>query len=248
MAAKMMAMRAMKRPATRYSPLASAPAVMSSSPMNMAKGGDPAMAAPPRTSREAVAGMVLPTPLISRISLVRYLCMTLPAPKNIRVLVREWATTWKRAPSTASGPPIPKPRAMIPMCSTLENARNRLRSLEVRRKAVAMATDSSPKNVSREEEKPGTAAWARMCTLSTPYMAQLSRTAERRALMGVGDWLWASGSQVCIGARPAFVPRPTTMKMKATFTRAGSSWSATARSADQSRVSAPSPSAAIEEA
>src|ERR1022692_2067740 len=49
-------------------------------------------------------------------------------------------------------------------------------------------------------------------------MAQFSRTPERSALTGVGASPWASGSHVCMGARPAFVPRPTMTKTKATLT------------------------------
>ena len=36
--------------------------------------------------------------------------------------------------------------------------------------------------------------------------AQLSMTPEKTADTGVGAWLWASGSQVCMGESPAFVP------------------------------------------
>ncbi len=36
--------------------------------------------------------------------------------------------------------------------------------------------------------------------------ALLSMKPEKIAETGAGAWLWASGSQVCIGARPALVP------------------------------------------
>ena len=39
--------------------------------------------------------------------------------RNISDLVRPWLTMCSSAPTVASGPPIPKPRVMIPMCSTL---------------------------------------------------------------------------------------------------------------------------------
>ena len=38
------------------------------------------------------------------------------------------------------------------------------------------------------------------------YAPTLSSTPDISALTGAGASLWASGSQVCIGARPAFVP------------------------------------------
>ena len=38
------------------------------------------------------------------------------------------------------------------------------------------------------------------------YKAVLSRKPENTAETGAGAWLWASGNQLCIGARPALVP------------------------------------------
>ena len=72
---------------------------------------------------------------------------------------------------------------------------------------AATAIESSPKNTSSPPEKSGprqraAMAWKR----STAVSAVASSAAESNALTGVGAWLWASGSQVCIGASPALVP------------------------------------------
>ena len=39
-----------------------------------------------------------------------------------------------------------------------------------------------------------------------PIIAVLSRAPDSMAETGAGASLWASGSQVCIGARPTLVP------------------------------------------
>ena len=68
---------------------------------------------------------------------------------------------------------------------------------------------------------------------------------ESSALMGLGAWLCASGSQLCTGARPALVPYPTSTKMKASFMVSGFSRGATFLSTVQ--FSAPSvPMTAVE--
>ena len=57
-------------------------------------------------------------------------------------------------------------------------------------------------------------------------MAHLSSTPESRAETGLGAWEWASGSQVCMGNRPALVPKPITINAKARRMSVGSNWSA----------------------
>ena len=41
-----------------------------------------------------------------------------------------------------------------------------------------------------------------------PTIAVLSSAPDNMAETGAGPSLWASGSQVCIGARPTLVPKP----------------------------------------
>ena len=43
-----------------------------------------------------------------------------------------------------------------------------------------------------------------------------------RAETGAGAWLWASGSQLCMGTRPTLVPYPSTMRAKASRMTPGS--------------------------
>ena len=57
-------------------------------------------------------------------------------------------------------------------------------------------------------------------------MAHLSSTPESSAETGLGAWECASGSQVCMGNRPALVPKPMTMNANARRTSIGSNWSA----------------------
>ena len=44
---------------------------------------------------------------------------------------------------------------------------------------------------------------------------------ESSAHTGDGAWLWASGSQVCIGTRPTLVPRPIRISRNAVCMRNG---------------------------
>ena len=59
-------------------------------------------------------------------------------------------------------------------------------------------------------------------SLKIKYSAELSKTPLIKALIGVGDCECASGSQECIGANPAFVPKPTKKKAKDIFKSDGS--------------------------
>ncbi|EKD69484.1 MAG: hypothetical protein ACD_47C00103G0001 [uncultured bacterium] len=49
--------------------------------------------------------------------------------------------------------------------------------------------------------------------LMSAYVEQASSTPESIAETGAGDCEWASGSQVCMGARPALVPYPIKTNM-----------------------------------
>ena len=44
---------------------------------------------------------------------------------------------------------------------------------------------------------------------------------ESSAHTGDGAWLWASGSHVCMGTRPTFVPRPIKISKNAVCMRIG---------------------------
>ena len=65
----------------------------------------------------------------------------------------------------------------------------------------------TPNSSNRDPENPGPkAAMQMMWKRKIPYIAQFNSTPESIALTGVGAWECASGSQVCIGAKPTFVP------------------------------------------
>jgi hypothetical protein len=70
----------------------------------------------------------------------------------------------------------------------------------------------------------------------TPYIAQFSSTADSRPLTGLGAWLWASGSHVCIGTKPTLVPNPRITSAVPIFIRLGSSLSAASMREVQSRA------------
>ena len=53
---------------------------------------------------------------------------------------------------------------------------------------------------------PPSRAWAMARNRMIAYMPVLSSAADSIALAGLGASACASGSQVCIGARPTFVP------------------------------------------
>jgi hypothetical protein len=54
-----------------------------------------------------------------------------------------------------------------------------------------------------------------------PRKAQFSSAPDISAETTDGDSLWASGSHVCSGARPIFVPYPTSRKMRAARSQIG---------------------------
>ena len=72
---------------------------------------------------------------------------------------------------------------------------------------VATTTETRPKSSSRPSlnsgpQAPRAMVWKRMM----PNSAHLISAPESSAETGVGAWLWASGSHMCTGARPALVP------------------------------------------
>ena len=67
------------------------------------------------------------------------------------------------------------------------------------------------------------------------YTATANRTPDIIAEIGDGASAWASGSHVCMGASPAFVPYPTTMNPNARCKSSGCSDGAALRSRVQFR-------------
>ena len=79
------------------------------------------------------------------------------------------------------------------------------------RKSPATRNETSPKAISRCPAVWGAAVPRRAPSVSIfrrtrAYRATLRRSPESTADMGVGPSEWASGSQLCSGTRPTFVP------------------------------------------
>ena len=85
--------------------------------MNMPKGGNPAMAKTPMTRPQPSSGCVTVRPLISAIFWVPLTWAIWPTVKKIADFVRLCMIMCRRPAKLASGPPMPKAKAMIPMCS-----------------------------------------------------------------------------------------------------------------------------------
>jgi len=103
-----------------------------------------------------------------------------------------------------------------------------LKSFWVTWKMTAISTERMPKTSSSRRRWAAPAEGAvRLKTRKMASIAQLSSTPESRAQIGEGAWLWASGSQVCIGASPALVPKPTNTSRKAAEVAAAGSRAAT---------------------
>ena len=77
-------------------------------------------------------------------------------------------------------------------------------------------------------------------------MAQLSSTADSSPLMGLGAWLCASGSHVCMGTNPTFVPNPMMISTVAILIMLGSSSEACSISWGQSRARSESMTPTVE--
>ncbi len=60
--------------------------------------------------------------------------------------------------------------------------------------------------IKRDANSTPTAASVTALNRISAYNPTLSKTPDMSALIGAGASLCASGNQVCIGARPAFVP------------------------------------------
>ena len=88
--------------------------------MNTPKGGRPAMATTPTTRLQPSTGCVTVRPRISAIRWVPFACAIWPTAKKIADLVRLCMVMCSRPAKLASGPPMPKAKTMMPMCSIEE--------------------------------------------------------------------------------------------------------------------------------
>ena len=130
-----------------------------------------------------------------------------PTAKKIADFASECTVMCRSAAKFATGPPMPKAKVVMPMCSIEEYANSRLMSRWRQRKNAASSTDSSPKHISicegtYESSEPSTSTLQRI----TAYSATLSSSPDNTAEIGVGPSACASGSQLCSGASPTFVP------------------------------------------
>ena len=93
----------------------------------------------------------------------------------------------------------------------------------LRIKVAAAIMDNRPNTMRIPPEKSSSpAATIILLVLKIPRKAQLSSTPDKRADAGLGASLWASGSQVCMGASPILVPYPTRMKTNPALSHMGS--------------------------
>src|SRR5439155_1762188 len=113
-----------RMPATRTSASHGARAnvdvTMRNSLMKMPSGGNPAMATTPSTSPQPSTGLVSVSPPMSAMRCVPLTCAMWPTAKKIADFVSECMVMCRSPAKFASGPPIPKAKVMIPMCSIEE--------------------------------------------------------------------------------------------------------------------------------
>ena len=88
--------------------------------MKMPSGGRPAMATTPSTRPQPSTGWVSVRPRISAIFCVPLTWAMWPTAKKIADLVRLCIVMCSRPAKLASGPPMPKAKVMMPMCSIEE--------------------------------------------------------------------------------------------------------------------------------
>ena len=85
--------------------------------MNTPIGGKPTIARTPSASPQASSGWVVPRPLMSARRCVPLTWVTWPTAKKIADLVRLCMVMCSRPAKLATGPPMPKAKVMMPMCS-----------------------------------------------------------------------------------------------------------------------------------
>ena len=126
----------------------------------------------------------------------------------------------------ASGPPTAAPRAMMPMCSMLRVGQHplvvalgRASARRPRPATAARRRRSSP----RMQPGPTTASRDRLDPQDRVERHRQQDPGHQPATPGPGAWLCASGSQLCIGARPALVAKPRTASAHGERARASGS-------------------------
>ena len=88
--------------------------------MKMPSGGRPAMATTPSTSPQPRTGLVTVSPPMSAMRWVPLTWAIWPTAKKIADLVSECMVMCSRPAKLASGPPMPKAKVMMPICSIEE--------------------------------------------------------------------------------------------------------------------------------
>ena len=88
--------------------------------MKMPSGGRPAMATTPSTRPQPSTGWLSVRPRISAIFCVPLTWAMWPTAKKIADLVRLCMVMCSSPAKLASGPPMPKAKVMMPMCSIEE--------------------------------------------------------------------------------------------------------------------------------
>ena len=88
--------------------------------VNTPKGGMPRMARLPITRPQPMAGLCSMSPRMSAMFCVPVFCEAWPTVKKIALLVSECTVMCNRPANAATGPPMPKAKVMMPMCSTDE--------------------------------------------------------------------------------------------------------------------------------
>ena len=85
--------------------------------MKTPSGGMPTMATTPSTRPQPSTGLVVVRPPMSSIFCVPLTCAMWPTAKKIADFVSECTVMCSSPAKFASGPPMPKAKVMMPMCS-----------------------------------------------------------------------------------------------------------------------------------
>ena len=111
------------------------------------------------------------------------------------------------AAKLASGVPMPKVKAIRPMCSIEEKENKRLMSRWRCREKAATRRERRPKPIIRwPANRLPVAASTSILQRTSAYRARFRSRPESTADTGGGPSAWASGSQVRIGASPTLLP------------------------------------------
>ena len=84
---------------------------------NTPKGGMPRIASVPSIRPQPIIGLIVTRPRMSSMTWVPAFCVAWPTAKKIADLVSECTVMCSRPAKFAIGPPTPKAKVTIPMCS-----------------------------------------------------------------------------------------------------------------------------------